>query len=94
MNDSAPDPSAASDLRIIPLTAQSAEIRLDVDGSHARIGNVGSVGPHWWWQHRDGERSSPVAESRAEAARALAQYHRVFKQSAPAATPVRRLLFG
>ena len=81
-------------MRIIPLTAQSAEIRLDVDGTQARIGNVGAVGPNWWWQHRDGERSSPVAESRAEAARALAHYHQLFKQSASPAAPVRRLLFG
>ncbi len=81
-------------MRIIPLTAQSAEIRLDIDGAQARIGNVGADGPHWWWQHRDGERSSPVAESRAEAANALAHYHRLFKATAPPATPVRRLLFG
>ena len=69
-------------MRIIPRTAQSAEVHLGVD--RARIGSVGAVGPHWWWQHRDGERSSPVAGSRAEAAQALAQYHDTFKQSAPA----------
>jgi hypothetical protein len=94
MTDSAPDPSSTADVRIIPLTAQSAEIRIGVDGAQARIGNVGAVGAQWWWQHRDGERSSPVASSRAEAARALAHYHELFKSSAPTRTPVRRLLFG
>ena len=93
MTDTA-DQSSGSDVRIIPLTGQSAEICLDVDGTPTRIGNVGAEGPHWWWQHRDGERSSPVAPSRAEAAKALAQYHELFKRSAPRAAPVRRLLFG
>jgi hypothetical protein len=91
MNDSAPE-MTGDGMRIIPRTAQSAEVCLGVD--RARIGSVGAVGPHWWWQHRDGEKSSPVAGSRAEAAQALAQYHRAFKQSAAPTAPARRLLFG
>ena len=71
-------------MRIIPMTPQSAEVHLGTDGGSAPIGNVGAVGSRWWWQHRDGERSSPVARSRAEAAQALAQYHDTLKQSAPA----------
>jgi hypothetical protein len=81
-------------MRIIPHTAQSAEVHLGTDGASVRIGNVGAVGPRWWWQHRDGERSSAIASSRAEAAHALVHYHDTFKQSAPAQEPVRRLLFG
>jgi hypothetical protein len=94
MTDADADQSSGGDVRIVPLTAQTAEVRIDVDGTQTRIGNLGAEGPHWWWQHRDGERSSPVAETRAEAANALAQYHELFKRSAPPAAPVRRLLFG
>jgi hypothetical protein len=79
-------------MRIIPRTAQSADVHVGTDGASMRIGHVGADGPSWWWQHRDGERSSPVAQSRAEAAEALVQYHDTFKQSAPA--PARRFSFG
>jgi hypothetical protein len=92
MNDSAPDQASVDGMRIVPRTEQSAEVQLGAE--RARIGSVGTDGPHWWWQHRDGERSSPVAASRAEAARALTEYHRLFKQSAQPTAPVRRLLFG
>ena len=81
-------------MRIIPLTAQSAEVHLGTNGVQARIGDVGAVGPRWWWQHRDGERSSPVAESRLDAAQALARYHLTFKQSAQVRTSVRRVSVG
>ena len=37
----------------------------------------------WAWQHRDGDRSSPVASTLKEVVHALAHYHRTFK-----ATPV------
>jgi hypothetical protein len=92
MNDSVREQTSGDGMRIIPRTAQCAEVHLGVE--RARIGSVGADGPHWWWQHRDGERSSPVAASRAEAAQALAQYHRAFKQSTTPTAPARRLLFG
>jgi hypothetical protein len=76
------------DVRIVALTAPSAEVHLE-----AKIGKVGTSGQRWWWQHRDGEKSSPVAESRGEAAMALAHYHRIFKPETPAVSGA-RLLFG
>jgi hypothetical protein len=75
-------------MKIVALTAQSAEVHLGT-----RIGKVGTSGQRWWWQHRDGEKSSPVAESRGEAALALAHYHRSFK-ARPAPVPARRLRLG
>jgi hypothetical protein len=75
-------------MRIVALTAQSAEVHLD-----SKIGKVGSSGQRWWWQHRDGEKSSPVAESRNEAALALAHYHRSFKAQR-ATVSIHRLVFA
>lgn len=66
-------------MRIIPQTTQLAEVHLGTDGGSAPIGTVCTNGSRWWWQHRDGERSSSVARSRAEAAQALADYHVTFK---------------
>jgi hypothetical protein len=83
----------ASDVQIIPMTHRTAEVRLHVGSAVVSIGKVASANGRWYWQHRDGEQSSPIAENRAEAATALAQYHRAFKPL-PAAQPVRRLLFG
>jgi hypothetical protein len=82
----------ASDVQIIPMTMGSAEVRLQVGNSVVSIGRIGSSSGRWYWQHRDGEQSSPIADNRSAAAAALAEYHRAFKQ--PASTPVRRLLFG
>lgn len=75
-------------MKIVALTVRSAEVHLGT-----KIGNVASSGQRWWWQHRDGEQSSPVAESRGEAADALVNYHLSFKQVAQETTGQRRLLF-
>jgi hypothetical protein len=87
-----------SDVRIVPMTLQTAEVRLTVRGAAVSIGRVAASNGRWYWQHRDGEQSSPIAASRADAATALAEYHRAFKVSpaplAEPAAPVRRLLFG
>ncbi len=85
--------TTTNDVQIIPITVGTAEVRLQVGESVVRIGRVGSVSGRWYWQHRDGEQSSPISETRGAAAAALADYHRAFKAKAPAA-PVRRLLFG
>jgi len=83
------------DLRIVPLDSGVYSIHLDTPTGHVRIGQVHSKGAHdtWIWQHRDGERSSPVIASLGDAVHALAGYHRRFKTE-PDARPVRRLLFG
>ena len=89
--------TAQSDVEIKPITLTLAEVRLAVGDSMVGIGRVGSQGDRWYWQHRDGEQSSPIAESRAAAAAALADYHRAFKPQlaqVPPSAPVRRLLFG
>ncbi len=83
-----------TDLRLVPLEAGVYEVHLDTGGGPRRIGKVCARNGRqtWMWQHRDGERSSPVATSLGDVAHALAHYHRTFKT--PAAAPVRRLLFG
>jgi hypothetical protein len=86
--------SFGGEVRIIPVTAQSAEVHFGGDGAQARIGDVGAVGPRWWWQHRDGERSSAVAKSRLEAAQALADYHLAFKQPSRDKALMRHRLVG
>lgn len=74
------------------------------------IGRVGASNGRWFWQHRDGEQSSPIADNRTAAAHALAEYHRAFKPAPVAkrsmlaelargtaggsAEPKRKLLFG
>jgi len=85
--------TAASDVQIVPITPQTAEVRLTTDGRTVSIGRVATANDRWYWQHRDGEQSSPITASRSEAAAALAVYHRAFKPQ-PAIKPVRRLLFG
>ena len=87
--------TAASDVRIVPMTLHTAEVRLSIGGTAVSIGRISATNGRWYWQHRDGEQSSPIAESRAGAATALAEYHRAFKpQPAAPVAPVRRLLFG
>lgn len=82
-------------VQVVPLSLTSAEVRLSTGGAGTSIGKVGSKEGRWFWQHRDGERSSPIAENRTAAANALADYHRAFKAPpAPPPAPVRRLLFG
>jgi hypothetical protein len=81
-------------VQVLPLSLTTAEVRLSTGGSGTSIGKVTSREGRWCWQHRDGEQSSPIATNRAEAANALADYHRAFKAQATSALPVRRLLFG
>jgi hypothetical protein len=87
--------TAISEVQVLPLTSQTAEVRLATGGPGAgtSIGKVSSKEGLWYWQHRDGEQSSPIAENRTAAANALADYHRAFKPQ-PVEPPVRRLLFG
>jgi hypothetical protein len=84
-------------VKVLPLTSSTAEVRLSTGGSTSgpdtSIGKVSSREGRWYWQHRDGEQSSPIAPNRTAAAHALADYHRAFKPQ-PGAAPVRRLLFG
>ena len=83
------------DVRIMPLDSGVYSILLDTPAGHVRIGHVRSKDAQdtWVWQHRDGERSSPVIASLGIAVHALTEYHRSFKTQT-AAPPVRRLLFG
>jgi hypothetical protein len=88
--------AATGEVQVLPLSLTMAEVRLATGGMGTSIGKVSSRNGSWFWQHRDGEQSSPVAPNRTAAANALADYHRAFKTApAPApAAPVRRLLFG
>ncbi len=81
-------------VQVLPLSLSSAEVRLSTAGARTSIGKVSSKEGRWYWQHRDGEQSSPIAANRTEAANALAAYHRAFKAPPAPAAPVRRLLFG
>ena len=86
--------TANDSVRIVTLTLGTAEVRLCTGRALERIGKVGSLNGRWFWQHRDGEQSSPVAANRSDAAYALVEYHRAFKRHAGPAVPVRRVLFG
>jgi len=98
--------TTATDVHIVPLTMSTAEVRIPAGAAAVSIGRVGSANGRWYWQHRDGEQSSPIAANRSDAAAALAEYHRAFKlppvpapvvAPAPASGeggPVRKLLFG
>ena len=86
--------TATAQVQVLPLSLTTAEVRLSTGGPGTSIGKVSSRNGQWYWQHRDGEQSSPIAANRTAAANALAEYHRAFKAQAAAATPVRRLLFG
>jgi hypothetical protein len=81
-------------VQVVPLSLTMAEVRLATGGAGTSIGKVSSRAGRWYWQHRDGEQSSPIAENRTAAANALAEYHRAFKSQQVSAAPVRRLLFG
>ena len=83
-----------NDVQIVQMTMGSAEVRLQSGTGSVSIGKVASSNSRWYWQHRDGEQSSPVGTTRTEAATALAGYHRAFKAPPPPATPTNRLLFG
>lgn len=83
-----------SDVHVVPLTMSTAEVRVDVGGAAVSIGRVVTTNGSWYWQHRDGEQSSPIAASRLEAAVALAAYHRAFKPQPALPAAAKRLLFG
>ena len=68
-----------NEVRIVPMYKDIAEVRVPVAGEYIGIGRVGNDRGGWYWQHRDGERSSAVASDRAEAAIALVHYHTAFK---------------
>jgi hypothetical protein len=87
------EPTTAQ-VQVVPLSLTSAEVRLPTGGAGTSIGKVGSKEGRWYWQHRDGEQSSPIAANRTAAANALADYHRAFKAPPAPPAPVRRLLFG
>jgi hypothetical protein len=82
------------EVKVLPLSLTMAEVRLATGGAGTSIGKVSVRGGRWFWQHRDGEQSSPIATNRTDAANALAEYHRAFKPAPAPAQPVRRLLFG
>jgi hypothetical protein len=84
----------APDIHIVPITHSVAEVKLNVRAASVSVGKVCLSNGLWYWQHRDGEQSSPIAPSRVEAANALAAYHRAFKPQPVATEPVRRLLFA
>jgi hypothetical protein len=69
------------DLRIVPLDSGVFEVHLDTTRGRVRIGKVSNRNDQrrWAWEHRDGERSSPVASTLADAVDALTHYHRSFK---------------
>jgi hypothetical protein len=89
-----PDEAVQEGVQIVALTASSAEVQLRAARGVVPLGRVGSSNGGWFWQHRDGEQSSPVAASRADAANELVRYHRAFKSRPEPTVPVRRLLFG
>jgi hypothetical protein len=86
--------TATGQVQVLPLSLTTAEVRLSTGGMGTSIGKVSARNGQWYWQHRDGEQSSPIAANRTAAANALAEYHRAFKAQAAPAAPVRRLLFG
>ena len=86
--------TATGAVQVLPLSLTTAEVRLSTGGAGTSIGKVSSRAGSWYWQHRDGEQSSPIATNRTAAANALAEYHRAFKAAPAPAAPVRRLLFG
>jgi hypothetical protein len=82
------------EVQVLALSLTTAEVRLSTGGAGTSIGKVSSRAGRWYWQHRDGEQSSPIAANRTAAANALAEYHRAFKAQPAPSAPVRRLLFG
>jgi hypothetical protein len=85
--------NTSDDVRVVPLDSGVYEVQLNTDSGPLRIGKV-STGDRqhtWTWQHRDGERSSPIATSLAEVVHALTDYHLAFKP-VPTPRPIRRLI--
>jgi len=86
--------TAHDGVQIVTITPGTAEVRLCAGRAMLCIGKVRSSNGRWFWEHRNGEQSSPVAANRSDAANALADYHRAFKRQPVPATLERRLLFG
>ena len=86
--------TAHDGVRIVTITPGSAEVRLGAGRAVSCIGKIRSSNGRWFWEHRDGEKSSPVAANQSDAANALAAYHRAFKDRSSAATLGPRLLLG
>ena len=86
--------TAHDGVQIVTITPGSAEVRLGAGRAMSCIGKIRSSNGRWFWEHRDGEKSSPVAANRSDAANALADYHRAFKGQSAAATLGRRVLLG
>lgn len=81
----------AREVHIVPLDSGVFEVHLETMRGRVRIGKVSHrAGQRGWaWEHRDGERSSPIADSRRDAVDALTRYHRCFKsQPRPSGRPV------
>jgi hypothetical protein len=89
-----PMTTANEPVRIVALTASTAEVRLGAAPGIVSVGTVGSSRGGWFWRHRDGEQSSPVAANRSDAANELVRYHCAFKSQPARPRPVRRLLLG
>jgi hypothetical protein len=81
-------------VQIVQVTPGIAEVRLRAGRVVTSIGKVGTANGRWFWQHRDGEQSSPIAANRTDAAEALVSYHAAFKRPTAPVGPERRLLFG
>ena len=76
-----------NDVRIAQLDVGVFDVHLDTATGGVRIGKVTATDERVWvWQHRDGERSSPLAASLVAATQALVQYHCRFKADSAAAT--------
>jgi hypothetical protein len=86
--------TSTNDVHVVPLDACVFAVHLDTPAGRIRIGQVTSQDEQrtWQWQHRDGERSSPITSNVGDIVRALAQYHGNFKAQ-PDPVPTRRLLF-
>jgi len=79
-------------VQVVARTPALAEVRIVLDsGQPVTIGTVRLDHDAWCWAHNDGEQSSPIAQTRLAAARALAGYHRAYKPR-PAATSLREKL--
>jgi hypothetical protein len=94
-DEHSPMTSSHNDVQIVPLDAGVFAVHIDTPSGRVAIGRVTTRDQQqtWVWEHRDGERSSPLAASLGDVVHALANYHRNFKAQA-AGAPVRRLLFG
>ena len=84
--------TAHDGIKIVTITPGSAEVRFCAAGAMSCIGKIRSSNGRWFWEHRDGEKSSPVAANPSDAANALADYHRAFKRQPARTTRERRVL--